>query len=233
MIGKKILLIDDDKEFLEVTGRFFQKIGAQVVTARDGMEGISKVFTHRPNLVILDIIMPGEDGFQICNNIRQITNTPLILLSSLDQDQLLVRGLEAGADDFLTKPCSLDILLARSRAVLRRSEPRKDYKAVLNFDDGYLKIDVEKRHVRINRNPVKLTPIEFRLLLYLVEHADKVLPYKQILENVWGNEYTGNDDFVHVYISHLRRKIEQDTKNPRYILSVYGVGYFFEKRKTL
>ena len=232
MIGKRILLVDDDKDFLELAGRFFQKVGAQVITAQDGMEGISKVFTHRPNLVILDVIMPGEDGFQICKNIRQFTNTPLIMISSLDQDQLLVKGLEAGADDFLPKPCNLDILLARARAVLRRSEHSDDYQAVLDFNDGYLKINVEKHRVRINSKQVKLTPIEFRLLLYLVEHADKVLPYRQILENVWGNEYTGNDDFVHVYISHLRRKIEQDSKNPRYILSVYGIGYIFEKQKS-
>ena len=127
----------------------------------------------------------------------------------------------------------MKILLARARAVLRRSEQSNGCQTALNYDDGRLTIDFDKHRVLVNTERVNLTPIEFRLLLYLVEHAGKVLSYKQILENVWGSEYTGNDDFVHVYISHLRRKIEQDSKNPRYILSVYGVGYIFEKQNSI
>jgi two-component system alkaline phosphatase synthesis response regulator PhoP len=232
MIDKKILLVDDDTDFLEFASRFFEESGAQVITARDGMEGISKVLSDQPDLVILDIMMPGKDGFQVCQIIRQISNSPLIMLSSLDQDQLMVQGLEAGADDFLTKPISPEILLARVMAVMRRGEQSNGYKPEFNYNDGCLKIDYEKHRVLINDEQVKLTPVEFRLLVYLTRNAGKVLSFEQILANVWGSEYQGNDDYVHVYVSHLRSKIEEETKSPRYILSVHGVGYIFEKQDS-
>lgn len=230
MIGKKILLIDDDPEFLQLTGLIFKDAGAQVVTACDGLEGISKLFTHRPNLIILDVMMPGQDGFDVCRRIREITNTPLIMLTALNNDQEMLEGLDAGADDFLSKPFNSEILLARARAVLRRSEQSNGHQTALTYDDGRLKIDVEKHRVLINDKQIKLTPVEFRLLTYLVKNRGRVLSFGQILDNVWGNEYKGNDDYVHVYISQLRRKIEQDTKNPQYIISVHGIGYLFEKQ---
>ncbi|MGB7876824.1 MAG: response regulator transcription factor [Anaerolineales bacterium] len=230
MLGKKILLIDDDPDFLQLTSHIFENAGAHVIMARDGLEGISKLFTHRPNLIILDVMMPGQDGFEVCQRIRQISNTPLIMLTALNNEQEILKGLDAGADDFLSKPFNSEVLLARAKAVLRRSEQSNGHQTVLNYDDGRLKIDLEKHRVLIKGKQVKLTPVEFRLLTYLVSNTGKVLSFVQILDNVWGSEYKGNDDYVHVYISQLRRKIELDTKNPRYILSVHGVGYLFEKQ---
>jgi len=230
MFGKKILLIDDDVDFLKLTSLIFKESGALAITARDGLEGMGKLFTQRPDLIILDVMMPGIDGFQICQRIRQYSNTPLIMLTALDHDEHMLKGLEAGADDFLSKPINREVLLARAKAVIRRSQQNNDYQEVFNYSDGRLEIDIEKHRVLIGGKQIKLTPVEFRLLAYLVSSAGRVLSFEQILDNVWGREYKGNDDYVHVYISHLRGKIEQDPKNPRYILSIHGVGYIFEKQ---
>lgn len=230
MIGKKILLIDDDADFLKLTSLIFKESGAQALTARDGLEGMGKLFTQRPDLIILDVMMPGIDGFQICQRIRQYSNTPLIMLTALNHDEHMLKGLEAGADDFLSKPVNREILLARAKAVIRRSEQSDGYQDVFNYDDGRLEIDIEKHRVLVDGKLFKLTPVEFRLLAFLATNAGRVLPFEQILDNVWGSEYRGNDDYVHVYVSHLRSKIEPDPKKPRYILSVHGVGYIFEKQ---
>jgi len=231
MHGKKILLIDDDPEILKLTSLIFEEAGAQVFTAHDGLEGISKMFTHRPNLIILDVMMPGQNGFEICERIRQITKIPLIMLTALNNEKEILKGLDVGADDFLTKPFNSEILLARARTVMRRSEQNYRRKAALNYDDGRLKIDVEKHRVFIGNDRLKLTPVEFRLLVYLSRNAGRVLTFDEILINVWGSEYLGSDDYVHVYISHLRSKIESDAKKPRYIFSVHGVGYIFESQE--
>ena len=230
MIGKKVLLIDDDVNFLKLTSRIFEEAGAQAISARDGLEGMGKLFTRLPDLIILDAMMPGIDGFQVCQRIRQYSNTPLIMLSVLDHDELMLKGLEAGADDFLSKPINPEILLARAKAVMRRGRQSKAYQEVFNYTDGRLEIDTEKHRVLVGGKQVKLTPVEFRLLAYLVGNAGRVLSFEQILVGVWGREYKGNDDYVHVYVSHLRSKIERDPKNPRYILSIHGVGYIFEKQ---
>lgn len=230
MIGKTVLLIDDDSDFLKLTGMIFRESGAQVIETPNGLEGMGKLFTHRPDLIILDAMMPGVDGFQICQRIRQFSNTPLIMLSALDQEQLMLQGLEAGADDFLSKPVNPEILLARARAVMRRSDQNNGYQEGYNYDDGRLEIDIEKHRVLVGGKEVKLTAVEFRLLAFLATNEGRVLSYKQILFNVWGAEYKGKYGYVHVYISHLRSKIEQDPRNPRYIRSIHGVGYIFEKQ---
>jgi DNA-binding response OmpR family regulator len=230
MIGKKILLIDDDADFLRLTSLIFKATGAQVITSPNGLEGMGKLFTHRPDLIILDAMLPGVDGFQICKRIRQFSNTPLIMMSALDQDQLMLQGLEAGADDFLSKPINPEILLARAKAVMRRGEQNNANQEGRNYDDGRLEIDVEKHRVQIRGKDIKLTPVQFRLLAFLAGNEGRVLSYEQILHSVWGSEYMGKYGYVHVYISHLRSKIEQDPKSPLYIRSVHGVGYIFEKQ---
>ena len=233
MIGKKVLIIDDDADLLQLAGLIFKKAGAQVVTARDGLEGMSKLFTHQPALIILDVMLPGMNGFEVCQRIRQVSDAPLIMLTALNHEEEMLRGLEAGADDFLSKPFNADVLLARAKAVLRRSEQVGAQPAAFEYNDGHLNIDVERHHVLVKGNRVRLTPIEFRLLFYLARNAGKVLTSQHILDNVWGNEYRGSTDYVHVYVSHLRRKIEEDTRNPRYILTVHGVGYIFEKQELI
>jgi two-component system, OmpR family, KDP operon response regulator KdpE len=230
MIGKKILLIDDDPDFLKLTSLVFKESGARTFTAQDGLDGLGELFTHRPDLIILDVMMPGIDGFQICQRIRQYSNTPLIMLTAMDHDEHMLKGLEAGADDFLSKPINREILLARAKAVMRRSGQSSNHPDLFQYADGRLEIDFEKHRVSVEEKEAKLTPVEFRLLAYLAGNAGKVLSYEQILFSVWGSEYKGNDDYVHVYVSQLRSKIEQDPKKPCYILSIYGVGYIFEKQ---
>lgn len=231
MIGKKILIIDDDIDSLRLTRLYFNNVGAQVITASDGLEGISKLHIHRPDLIVLDAMMPGVSGFDVCKQIRKVSNTPVIMLTALNQEQNILQGLDAGADDYLAKPFSPEILLARARSVIRRSQLSDSHATVTDYDDGYLKIDLEKHQVMVDGEHIKLTPLEFRLLVYLQENAGRVLSFANILQNVWGTEYQGSDDYVHIYISHLRGKIEQDAKNPIYITSVRGVGYIFEKQE--
>ena len=230
MIGKKVLLIDDDNDLLELSSHIFKSAGAQVITARDGLEGISKLLIHRPDLILLDILMPGINGFEVCQKIRQISNAPLIILTALDHEQNTVQALELGADDFLPKPFTAQILLARVNALLRRSRYQSEYPSVFRYNDGHLTIDSERHQILINGKKVKSGPTEFRLLIYLEKNAGKALTYNQLLANVWGEEYRGNVDIVHVYISTLRSKIEENPKNPRYIQSIHGVGYIFERQ---
>jgi two-component system, OmpR family, alkaline phosphatase synthesis response regulator PhoP len=232
MLGKKVLLVDDDNDLLQLSSHIFKTAGAQVITAHDGLEGISKIFSHRPNLIILDLQMPGIGGFEVCQIIRQFSNVPLIILTALNYEQHIVQALELGADDFLAKPFTVSVLLARVSALLRRSEQENEKSAILKYNDGRLKIDSEKHQILINNKRIKAGPTEFRLLVYLMRNADKALTYNQILANVWGEEYRGNVDMVHVYISNLRSKIEENPKKPKYIRLVYGVGYLFERQDS-
>jgi DNA-binding response OmpR family regulator len=243
MIDRKVLIIDDDADLLQLASLIFKKAGAQVITANDGLDGISKFFTFHPDLIILDVMMPGNNGFDVCQRIRQVSNDPLIMLTSLNREEDMLKGLAAGADDFLSKPFNPEILLARARTVLRRINPSNGHDSnngqnrsnssftSFSYNDGYLSIDVEKHEVLIHRKRIKLTPVEFRLLAYLARNAGKLLTFEKILLNVWGNEYLGSMEHVHVYVSHLRRKIEEDAKRPRYIITIHGMGYIFEKQE--
>jgi two-component system, OmpR family, alkaline phosphatase synthesis response regulator PhoP len=230
----KVLIIDDDPDFLQLASLIFKKSGYQVVTAADGLDGLSKFFTYHPNLIILDVMMPGNNGFDVCQRIRQVSDDPLIILTAMNQEQDMLHGLAAGADDFISKPFNPEILLARAKALLRRAQPSsgsEESSASLCYNDGYLSIDIERHEVLIHQKRVKLTPIEFRLLVYLARNRGKLLTFEKILANVWGNQYQGSLEHVHVYISHLRHKIEEDTKNPRYIITIHGIGYIFEKQE--
>jgi DNA-binding response OmpR family regulator len=229
MNNKKVLIIDDDSGFLYLTGLLFKKAGASVFTARDGLEGISQLFAHQPDLILLDVEMPGMDGFEVCKRIRQISETPIIFVTAINKEQEMLKGLEAGADDFLSKPFNPEILLARAAAVLRRSGRAESQAERLNFDNGHLVIDFERHEVLVEGRRIKITPTEFSLLTYLVRNAGKVLTFEQILTRVWGNQYGGSPEYVHVYISQLRNKIEENPKQPRYLLTIHGVGYVFEK----
>jgi len=237
MADTKVLIIDDDEGLLQLVSMIFKKEGDQVVTANDGLEGISKFFLHYPDLIILDVMMPGNTGFDVCQRIRQVSDAPVIMLTALNKEREMLQGLAAGADDFLTKPFNPEILLARSRTVLRRTQRSNGHAGSngntvsFSYNDGYLSIDIERHEVLIHGKRIKLTPIEFRLLVYLARNGGKLLTFEKILGNVWGNEYQGSMEHVHVYISHLRRKIEVDTKNPRYIMTVHGIGYIFEKQE--
>jgi DNA-binding response OmpR family regulator len=261
-MDQTVLIIDDDADLLQLASLLFKKAGAQVITANDGLEGISKFFTHHPDLVVLDVMMPGNNGFDVCTRIRQVSETPLIFLTALNQEKEMLQGLAVGADDFLTKPFNPEILLARARTILRRAQRSNgshgqigqdgsngynahngsngqnggfgqnggERTSSFTYNDGYLSIDIERHEVLIRGKRVKLTPIEFRLLVYLARNAGKLLTFEKILVNVWGGEYLGTMEHVHVYISHLRRKVEEHAKHPRYIITIHGMGYLFEKQ---
>lgn len=254
MIDQKVLIIDDDADLLQLASLIFKKAGAQVVTAHDGLDGLSKLFMHHPGLIILDVMMPGNNGFDVCQRIRQVSDEPLIMLTSLNREQDVLQGLAAGADDFLSKPFNSEILLARAESVLRRSQRsngnnghngnghnghngsnghngHNGSSTFVSYNDGYLSIDIEKHEVLIRGKRIKLTPVEFRLLTYLARNAGKLMTFEKILVNVWGNEYRGSMEHVHVYISHLRKKVEEDAKNPHYIMTIHGMGYIFEKQE--
>jgi DNA-binding response OmpR family regulator len=229
MNDKKVLIIDDDIDLLHLVGLLFKKVGSHIFTARDGLEGISKLFIHHPDLILLDVMMPGTNGFKVCERIRQVSATPIIMLTALNHEKEMLHGLETGADDFLSKPFNPEVLLARARAVLRRTEHLMSEPDNFNYNDGTLSIDVDSRSVLIRGRSIELTPVEFRLLVFLARNAGKVLTYDHILANVWGGEYQGNIEYVHVYISHLRNKIEENTKHSGSIRTIHGVGYIFEK----
>jgi DNA-binding response OmpR family regulator len=230
MKNKKILVIDDDVNLLQSMKFTFARAGATVLTAVDGREGLQRFCQERPDLVILDVRMPDIDGWETCRQIRLLSNVPIIMLTTLQREQEIVRGLDYGADDFVSKPFSREVLLARVRALLRRSEPPADLEEQPAYHDGYLSINLINRRVLVRGTPVQLTATEFRLLAVLLQHAGQVLSYRTILDKVWGWEYQESVDYVHVYLSHLRRKLERDPRNPHYLLTERGVGYRFERQ---
>jgi DNA-binding response OmpR family regulator len=229
MNDKKVLIIDDDPYLLQLATMLFQRTGADVCTAADGLEGLIQFYTCNPSLIILDVIMPETSGFEICRRIRQVSDIPIIMLSALNGEEDMLQGLKEGADDFLSKPFSPEVLLARARAAIRRREQGGGHSKNYDFDNGHLKIDIDNRQVLVNEKRLKLSPIEFRLLVFLTRHAGKVLTLEFILSNVWGSERMRNIGYVHVYVSHLRNKIEANPREPRYIQTIYGIGYLFER----
>ena len=228
MRNKKVLVIDDDIFISDMIEEAFTQIGAIVIRAENGELGLQQLFKHQPDLVILDIMMPKLNGWETCRQIRLLSDVPIIILTSLDKEEEIVRGLEYGAIDYVTKPFSNKILIARAKSALRRVMPANDVEKSSTFQDGYLQIDLSKRQLSVLDKPIQLTKTEFRLLEYLIDNMDIVLTTEQILENVWGWEYQDSVQYVHVYISRLRRKIEKDPQNPYYLLTEYGVGYRFK-----
>lgn len=226
---KKILAVDDDPEMLRLLEHFLSRAGYQVYTAADGQEGLCQFRAHPPDLVILDLMMPTMNGWQTCSQIRRFSTVPIIILTALRWDEDIVRGLDCGAVDYVTKPFSPIVLLARVRAALRQATLTQATSPVI-YDDGYLAVDLNECRVSVRRNPVKLSATEYRLLAYLLQNASRLLTTQQILEHVWGRAYEDETDCVRVYIWHLRQKLEQDVSNPRYLLTEHGVGYRFQKQ---
>lgn len=226
--NKRILIIDDSEELCEGIRTMFEQAGAIVCAAHVGKEGLKDFFHHKPDLVILDIMLPDISGWEVCRQIRLLAATPILILSCLGEDDEVIRGLELGADDYVSKPFSMDVLLARSCALLRRASDAAPARQSAIFSDGHLTIDLRRRRVLVEGKPVKLTATEFELLSYLVRNAGHVVSYDQILEQVWGPQYRNSPDYVHVYLSHLRQKLEPNPRRPRYLLTEHGVGYRFE-----
>ena len=231
-MGKKILAIDDDPSFLELLEQIFSHEGHKVFKANRGREGLRLLFTHRPDIVLLDMVMPDMNGYQTCRLIREVSDVPIVIVTGKRKAaEDILQGLDYGADSYLIKPMGSREMVARVQAVLRRAEmtPTSTATKENTYSDGYLTLNAAERKVIVNGERVKLTPREFRLLALLVENAGRVLTHKQILEKVWGWEYVDDLDYIRIYVLHLRQKIEPNPAQPRYIVTEPGVGYSFQK----
>jgi DNA-binding response OmpR family regulator len=225
--NKKILIVDDEERMLRFIRLNLEHDGFQVIEAVKGHEALDKMRTGMPDLILLDVMLPDLDGFEVLKMIREISTTPIIMLTAKGEEDDRVKGLELGADDYVTKPFSPRELVSRVKAVLRRVESdATDTNDVIQVDDR-LKIDFNRREIWVEGDLVKLRPTEYRLLYHLVQNAGWVLTYDQILSRVWGYEYRDEPHYVRLYINYLRQKLEKDPSEPIYILTERGVGYRF------
>ncbi len=234
---KKILVVDDEPSISTLLKFNLEKNGYSVILGKDGLEAIQLVKDESPDLLILDLMLPELDGMEVCKNLRQNQyNLPILMLTARDDDFDKVLGLELGADDYMTKPFNTRELIARVKAILRRySAPTQDQKELeeeQKIKVGNLIIEEEKYEAYHNSELLELTPKEFELLLYLAKHKNKVLTRDQLLDAVWNYDFAGDTRIVDVHISHLREKIELDTRQPQYIKTVRGIGYKFGEPKN-
>lgn len=226
--NRSILVVDDEERMVRFIRLNLEHDGFQVISAYRGYEALEKVRTEMPDLVLLDVMLPDLDGFEVLKLIRESSNTPVIMLTAKGEEDDRVRGLELGADDYITKPFSPRELVSRVKAVLRRVEATSlTAKNEIIQVDERLKIDFGRREVWVEGNLVKLRPTEYRLLYHLVQNAGWVMTYEQLLTKVWGYEYRDEEHYVRLYVNYLRQKIEEDPSNPKYILTERGVGYRF------
>ncbi len=225
----RLLIIDDDDKLVEAIELYMSRAGYDIVTAADGLQGMQQMYSQRPDLIILDVMMPRMDGWETCRRIREISDVPVIMLTARGQEFDRVMGLKLGADDYVAKPFSLKELEARVEAVLRRTRLLSPDEGRILYADDELVIDSGRLEVSKAGERVQLTATEQRLLFYLAENAGRVLTNEQILETVWGAEYVNEADYVKLYIWRLRQKIEKDPRHPQYILTERGIGYRFAK----
>jgi two-component system KDP operon response regulator KdpE len=221
-----ILVVDDEPRLVRLVREVLQAVGYRVVAAGDGKTALEMVAIEQPDLVLLDILLPREmDGYDVCHRLRKFSDVPVIMLTAKARESDKLKGFEVGADDYLTKPFSSKELIARVRAVLRRSEHLEEVKADFEFACGELSVNFAQRRVFVGGQEVALTATEYALLRELALNANCVLLHEQLLTAVWGPEYVNDIDYLRAYVRYLRRKIEPDPSKPRYILTTPGVGY--------
>ncbi len=223
----RILVVDDERRMVGFIRLNLEQDGFEVIEAHNGSEALERLRDSLPDLVLLDVMMPDIDGFEVLRTIREFSQIPVIMLTAKSEEDDIVKGLELGADDYVTKPFSPRELVTRVKAVLRRGSSFEDDEEGLIEVDDRLKIDFGRREVWVEDELVKLRPTEYRLLYHLVRNAGWVLTHDQILTKVWGYEYRDEPHYVRLYINYLRKKIEEDPSNPKYILTERGVGYRF------
>ena len=225
--AKRILLAEDEVALRDFVSRNLRARGFEVLEASNGLEALALWEREEPHLLILDIMMPRMDGLEVCQHVRKHSAVPIIVLTALDAESDKVTALDLGADDYLTKPFGVEELLARVRAVLRRTqwEGLQPASGIKRFGD--LEIDLEGHVVRLRGAEVRLSPTEFSVLKQLVASTGKVLTHRMLLQSIWGPEYGGEAEYLRVYINRLRQKLESDPTNPRYLLTEPGVGYRF------
>ena len=221
MSGARVLVVDDEPQILRALQTTLRGAGYEVETAATGEDALRSASVRPPDAVILDLVLPGLSGVEVCRGLREWSDAPVLVLSVVGEEHEKVAALDAGADDYVTKPFGMDELLARLRAALRRAQPSGEQ--VLRF--GELEVDLERRAARLDGELLQLTPHEFGLLRLFAANEGKLLTHQKILREVWGAAYQTESHYLHVYVSQLRRKIERDPARPRYLLTETGVGY--------
>ena len=224
---RRILVVDDEERMVRFIRMNLEHDGFQVSEAFNGKQAIQKMRDVTPDLILLDVMMPDLDGFEVLETVREFSNVPVIMLTAKGDEDDRVRGLEGGADDYITKPFSPRELVSRIKAVLRRTEGVSGSMHGLLEIDKRLKIDFDRREIWLEGKLVKLRPTEYRLLFHLVQNAGWVVSHDQLLQKVWGYEYRDEPHYVRLYINYLRQKLEKDPADPQYILTERGVGYRF------
>ncbi len=224
----RVLVVDDQLEMLEMLKLILTAAGFEVMPAVDGPSGLRCAYQHHPDAILLDVMMPGMDGFEVCRRMRDLTEVPIIFVTAKANIEDIVAGFAAGADDYLVKPFHQVELVTRLTAALRRSVERSGEKEQVIFPSPSMMLDCDRHELEVGGRKVYLTPIEFKVLRLLMQHAGRVLSADAILSRIWGPEYIGEPDLVKQYIYRLRRKIEPDPNTPRYIHTVRGEGYYFE-----
>jgi len=225
--NRVILVVDDEERIARFIHLNLEHDGFQVIEAYRGMKAIQVLRDSMPDLIILDIMLPDIDGFEVLKMIRDVSTVPVIMLTAKGEEDDRVRGLEMGADDYITKPFSPRELVSRVKSVLRRTEASGITSREVYLVDNWLKMDFSRREIWVNGKLVNLRPTEYRLLYHLVQNAGWVMTYDQLLSKVWGWEYRDEPHYVRLYVNYLRQKIEKDLANPKYILTERGVGYRF------
>lgn len=220
----KILLVDDDVSLLRLLSDYLTRLGYQVIAAADGETALMRVADDLPDMVLLDVRMPGLDGWQVLDQMRENRRVPVIMLTALGEEPDILKGFALGADDYVSKPFSFAQLAARVSAVLQRASREGNGS---HLQAGDLVVDLDAHRVRRGDEPIALTPTEFKLLVALMECPGKVLTPQQLVIKVWGLEYANDMDYIRRYVWHLRQKIEPDPRNAKYIHNERGVGYFF------
>jgi two-component system KDP operon response regulator KdpE len=226
-LSAKILVIEDEDDVIILLRQRLEQEGFQVLTAGDGVEGLRVLQEEHPNLVLLDVTMPRMSGWEACQRIRECSDVPIIMLTGMNAEQDKIRGLHLGADDYVTKPFSLEELTARVHAALRRSRYPL-VKSLPTQAEDRLIVDRERRLVFVDGERVELSPTEYKMLCCLMDNADRTLTHRWLLTEVWGGAYADEMDYLRVYIHHLRQKIEKDPRKPSYILTEHGLGYRFQ-----
>lgn len=227
MKAKRILVAEDEVALRDFVSRNLHIRGFEVLEASNGLEAMALWEHEDPQLLILDIMMPRMDGLEVCRRVREYSAVPIIVLTALDEEKDKVAALDQGADDYLTKPFGVEELMARLRAVLRRTQNEIITSSTTRKQFGELEIDLEEHKVRLKGEDVRLSPTEFAVLKQLVTNAGKLLTHRALLQSIWGPEYGGEAEYLRVYINRLRQKLEPDPTSPRYFLTEPGVGYRF------
>jgi DNA-binding response OmpR family regulator len=225
----RILVVDDDDDIVEAINLAFRLHWpeATVIGAKNGAEALQKVVSESPNVMLLDINLPDKDGFSVLKQVREIADLPVLMISARGQEDDRITGLDLGADDYVTKPFSYRELSSRVKAVLRRAQSLPPVTGAGIFEAGDLHIDYGAHEVTVRGEPVKLTPIEYKLLYQLTRNAGKVLLHDHLLTKIWGPEYLGEMDYLRIYVRRLREKLERDPQQPAHILTERGIGYRF------